>query len=241
MREKLQGIVIGITHHTEKLNIITVYSRNRGRLSFLSQRGSGKAAKLKEARILPLAVIETEFNFRPTVELHKLGSVGLLSVWQDLYFHPDKRNLAFFISEFLYKLLQVSAPDANLWDFIFNAISLLDGMKDGIPDFHVVFLASLLSFIGINPDLLDYKPGYFFDFRAGKFYEDPPFHHDFANMLDSEFIFKLLNLNFSHISHTGLDTPSRKKALEFLLKYYEIHFPGTSSLKSLDILQAIYS
>lgn len=241
MREKIRGIVISIVRHTEKINIVSLYTRERGRLSFLSPRGSGKAGKLRDARLLPMAVIESDINFNPNKELQRLGSFSLLSVWNDIYFHPMKRDITLFISEFLNRLLLASMADPKLWDYVYNTFKLLDRSETRLADFHIVFLLSLLSFTGIRPDIRSYHPGEVFDMRTGSFSSRIPLHNDWINPEDSEKILFLCRLNFSNIKALKLTNSQRKNILNYLLKYYEIHYPGTSSLKSLDILSELYS
>ena len=130
MTEKITAIVIDITRHNDKLNIVTLFTRSRGRISFLSPAGSGKMGRLRHSRLQPLAAIEADINFRQTAELQRLGTFALYTVWNNLYFDPVKRLVALFISEFLNKLLRATMPDEALWDFILNSISLLDNLPE---------------------------------------------------------------------------------------------------------------
>ena len=123
MTEKITAFVLDVTRHNDRHNVVTLYSRTRGRISFLSPCGSGKSGKLRQARLLPLAVIDADINFRQTSELQKLGAFSLHHVWSDIYFHPVKRLVALFLSEFLNRLLRASMPDEALWDYIFNSLS----------------------------------------------------------------------------------------------------------------------
>lgn len=133
MTEKITAIVIDITRHNDKLNIVTLFTRSRGRISFLSPAGSGKMGRLRHSRLQPLAAIEADINFRQTAELQRLGTFALYTVWNNLYFDPVKRLVALFISEFLNKLLRATMPDEALWDFILNSISLLDNLPGVSP------------------------------------------------------------------------------------------------------------
>lgn len=241
MREKLTGIVISVVKHTEKLNVITIYSRERGRLVFLSMRGGGRSAKMRDARLLPMSVVEADYNFRPNVELQKLGAFSLSVVWNDIYFNPVKRDIVFFISEFLTRLLQATMPNMPLWDYLRDSMALLDKMTTHLADFHVVFLSSLLSFVGIQPDVGSYTDGSYFDMRTGSFTQGMPFHKDFIKGAEARFAVTLTKLNFSNMRALKLSKSERRQVINYLLHYYEIHFPGTSSLKSLEILTELYS
>lgn len=241
MTEKFVGIVIDITRHSDRHNIVTLYTRTRGRLSFLSAAGGGKPGKLRQARLQPLAVIEGDMNFRQTAELQKLGTFSMHHVWGDIYFNPVKQMVALFLSEFLNKLLRATMPDENLWDYIFNSLMLFDNMKKKTADFHVVFLSSLLPFTGIQPDPEDYRPGCFLDMQSGTFVAVPPVHRDVLTGDEAAFAAKLCRINFSNAKALRLNGPLRLRIIDRLLHYYGIHFPGTANLKSLAVIHEVFS
>ena len=73
--EKIRGIVIDVIKHNDRHNVVTLFTRDRGRIAFLSPVGSGKSARMRNARLLPLSVIETDVNMRQNRELQLLGAV----------------------------------------------------------------------------------------------------------------------------------------------------------------------
>lgn len=240
MTEKFTAIVLDITRHNDKHNIVTVFSRTRGRIVFLSPCGSGKAAKMRQARLQPLAVIEGEMRFSQTAEIQKLGAFSLHDVWTDIYYHPVKRIVALFLSEFLNRLLKASMPDENMWDYIESSLRLFDGMAKGISDFHIAFMASLLPFAGIQPDASQYEEGMMFDLRAGTFTDNVPAHNDYLQGDEARFASIIGRINFANVRALRLDRTLRRTILAKLLAYYSIHFPGTSNLKSLEVIQDIF-
>lgn len=241
MTEKFIGIVIDITRHSDRLDIVTLFTRSRGRLSFLSPTGSGKSGKMRQSRLQPLAVIEGDFNFKATADLQRLGTFSMHRVWSDIYFNPIKQMITLFLSEFLNKLLRASMADENMWDYIFQSLVLLDGMDTHIADFHIVFLASLLPFAGIQPDIRSYSPGMVFDMQAGVFKTFPPLHRDYLSPDDTIMAAKLCKVDFYNVKALRLNGQLRLRILEGLLHYYGLHFPGTSRLKSLSVIHDVFS
>ena len=241
MTEKITGIVIDITRHSDKLSIVTLFTRTRGRLSFISPSGAGKAGRMRQTRLQPLAVIEADINFKPTSELQRLGNFNLSEVWTDLYFDPVKRTMALFLTEFLNRLLRATMPDENLWDYLLNSLRLFDRLRDGVADFHIAFLSSLLPFAGIQPDPSDYSEGAFFDMQAGRFSKIHPPHNDALSGEEARWAATLSRINFSNVRALRLNGGLRHNILEGILRYYAIHFPGTSNLKSLPVLHEIFS
>lgn len=241
MNEKIRGIVLDVTRHSDRLSIVTLYTRSRGRLAFLSPVGSGKAGRLRQARLQPLAVIEADINFKMNAELQKLGAFALEEVWCDIYFNPLKSMVSIFLSEFMTRLLRATMPDETLWDYIVNSLRYFDKTTGGMADFHIVFLSSLLPFVGIQPDASDYERGDFFDMQSGRFICERPPHSDFLEGEEAAFVVKLCKLNFSNAAVMRLDRGLRQRILNGLLRYYDIHFPGTSVLRSLPVLTEIMS
>lgn len=240
MTEKITGIVLDITRHSDKLSIVTLYTRSRGRLSFLSPVGSGKSARLRQARLQPLAVIDADIKFRNMAELQRLGAFSLNEVWSELYFDPVKRLIALFLAEFLNRLMRATMADVLMWDYICDSLRLLDRMNSGVADFHIAFLSSLLTFAGIQPDGRDYKPGMVFDMQAGVFSDRLPSHSDYLKGEEARFAAILSRINFTNVRALRLNGALRHTILEKLLRYYAIHFPGTANLRSLDVIHDIF-
>ena len=240
MREKIKGIVLGIRKHNETTDIVTVYSREYGRLVFLSSVSNSKGGKLRNARLQPLAMIEADIRFKSNSEFQRLGTFSWSEIWKDIYFHPIKQMIVIFLSEFLNRLLSARRKDETRWNYIHDSLLFLDSLKKNVNDFHIVFLSSLLPFMGIQPDLDSFHHGYFFDMRGGIFSEIRPLHNDFLDLQETAFTAFLLKLDFRNMRVLKLKAGQRHIILSQLLKYYEIHYPGTGNLKSLDILHSLF-
>ncbi|MDE6755048.1 MAG: DNA repair protein RecO [Muribaculaceae bacterium] len=237
MLEKISGIILDITPHSDRHNVVTVFTRSRGRMAFLSSAGGGKTGRMRNSRLQPLAVIDADINFKQNAELQKLGSFSLRHVWAGIYFHPLKAMVGLFLSEFLNRLLRASMSDEALFDYIERSLQFFDSLEENISDFHLTFMASLLPFMGIQPDISEWHDGVFFDFRSGNFSEMRPSHSDYLDNADSEWIVHLCNMNFDNMKDFGLTTELRRKLLNILLHYYSIHYLGADNIKSLKIIQ----
>lgn len=239
--ERIAGIVLDVKKHNDRNNIVTLYTRSRGRMTFVSPVGTGRSAAARYARLLPLSAIETDVNVRAGQELQRLGAVAPLAVWHDIYSNPAKQAIALFLSEFLNRLLRESAPDERMWDFIFNSIRLLDNMEKATANFHLAFLISLMPYSGIFPDTSGYEEGDSFDMRSASFEAFLPAHGDCLTGDEARAVVTLSRMTFYNARLFRLTPPQRTRALRQILKYYSIHYPGTSQLKSLDILTEIFS
>ena len=240
MREKITGLVLNVRKYNDRNNVVTIYSREHGRLSFLSASGSGKSSNARRARLQPLALIETETNLKASADLHRLGVVNMAQVWTDIYFHPVKRVIAMFISEFLYKLLHASMADEALFDFMVESFSLLDSMQENVADFHIPFLVSMLTYSGIQPDTSGYQPGHAFSFASGTFSPENSAISPFITGEEAAEIVTLTKIDFSNMKNLRLNSLNRRRILYTLLNYFSYHFPGLGSLKSPEVLREIF-
>ena len=240
MAEKITGIVLNVRNYNDRNHIVTLFTRERGRLSFISPIGSGKTSKMRRARLQPLALISTDLNYKPNAELQRLGSISPVAVWSDIYFHPAKRAMSLFISEFLYRLLNATMPDPQMFDFIVDSILLLDRMEKQVSDFHIPFLISLLSFSGIQPDISGYRKGYAFEFASGCFVPEFKALRPMLTGLEARYVSLMARINFSNIKYLRLTNAGRRQILYAILNYYSYHFPGLGSLKSPEVLREIF-
>lgn len=240
MSEKIRGIVLNVRKYNDRNCIVTLFTRERGRLAFISPLGSGKAANARRARLMPLSVVETELKFKPGAELQRLGSISVPMVWRDIYFHPAKRALAIFISEFLDRLLYTGMADEFLFNFLIDAFHLLDKLETGISDFHIPFLIRLLTFSGIQPDVSNFREGYVFEFASGTFVPEFEANGPIIHGKESRIIPVLSKIDFHNMKSLRLTAANRRQILYGLLNYYSFHFPGLGSLKSPEVLREVF-
>lgn len=240
MAEKINGIILNVRKYNDRNCIITLFTRERGRVACISPVGTGKASNARRARLQPLAVISTDLNFKAGSELQRLGSFTSNEVWSSLYFHPVKNAITLFISEFLYRLLNASMPDQQLYDFLIDSLRYLDTIKNHVEDFHIPFLVSLLSFSGIQPDASGYQPGYVFEFASGSFVPEFEAKHPVLAGEEAKSVNFVSRLNFSNMKSLRLTSVNRRQILYGLLNYYSYHFPGLGSLKSPEVLREIF-
>ncbi|MDE5878198.1 MAG: recombination protein O N-terminal domain-containing protein [Muribaculaceae bacterium] len=241
MLEKIQGIVVDIRRHNDRHNVVTLFTRQHGRIAFLSTAGSTPAARLKQARLYPLAIIETEVNFKKNRELQQLRSFQPILVADSLRFNPVKATVVMFVSEFLNHLLRTSPPDPAMWDYVANAISVFNASERGIGNFHLTLLVTLLPFMGIQPDLNQGESSGWFDMQGGVFTDSRPLHNNFIPPEESIFIPLISRMNFANYTHFRFNGAQRRMLLRRLLDYYALHLPGMNSLKSPDVLADIFS
>lgn len=237
--EKINGIVLEVRKHSDTNNIVTLYTRSRGRVAFISAAGNGRSARMRNARLQPLALIDTELSFNPNRELQRLGAINTPHSWQDIYFNPVKSTLTLFISEFLNRILRTTAPDPLMWDFIRNSILTLDESTGSLANFHIAFLVQLMSFAGIQPDLSRVSPLRSFSMEAGEYVDE--YRNGMIRQPEASALPVIARINFRNMHLYRLGSQARRQIVDGIIHYYGVHFPGSDNLKSLDILREIFA
>lgn len=237
--ERITGLVIDIIRYSDRHNIVTVYTRERGRMSFLSNVGTGKAARMRNTRLRPLSVVAADVDIRGNRELQRLGAVTPVCLWQDLYFNPVKVSIVMFLSEFLNAYLRQSDADAALWDFIVRSLEGIDLERGSVANRHLAFLIGLLPHAGIQPDLSG--RGRWFDMREGVVTDFIPLHHDVVTGDELQALRIISRMTAANCGRFRFSAPQRRRLLTGLLQYYSIHFPGLANLKSPSILAETFS
>ena len=244
MIEKIEGIVIGVVKHSDRHNVVTLYTRTRGRVSFLSSASKGKVGKMRSARIMPLAYIAADVKFSGSRDLQMLPAVAPVRVWHTLYFSPVKSSLVFFLAEFLNNLLRNYPTDEQLWLFIRDSICFLDETDERkLANFHIAFLVRMLPFLGINPPVDSYKKGDYFNMEKADFLASPIIRNSPNLLLPAEAAFLPLLERISLANHHRFrfDSETRARILNLLLRYYSLHLSLPPKLKTLPILNTLFS
>lgn len=239
--ERLQAIVLGQTPHSDRHKVVILFTRTHGRVALLASAGKGRSARMRNARLAPLSMIETDVNFHPGRELQFLGEVAFMRQWRELYLDPAKSAVSFFLAEFLNAYLRESPPDARLWDHTASALEQFDRRQKGTANFHIAFLINFLDYAGVRPDISAWRPGAWFDMRGGAMSLLPPGHRDSLAPEEAAKLPLLSRMTLANMHAFRFNGTQRCRILEGLLRYYSIHFPGLNNLKSPEVLAEVFS
>ena len=245
MKEKISAIVLSSIKHSDRHNVTSVYTREKGRMALLTPAGTSRKGRQSTPRMLPLGVFEAQISTSATRELNLPSSVTPIRIWRSIYYDPLKSSVAFFLSEFLNKLLRDSPPEPHIWDFIVNSTDLFDSDSNApsIANFHIAFLIGMAHLMGIYPDISDYTEGMEFDMKAGgmvlPFYSLSP-KGTRIDAQRSSILPKILRMNFMNSRVFKFSGKERSELLDYILKYFGCHFPGCDNLKSLEVLKEIF-
>ena len=164
---KGRGIVLHTLKYGDTSMVAYLLTDVGGRRSYMVQgvrSRSGRGSKL--ALFQPMFPVEFEGLESPRQQMDRFKEVRAGFVLQSLPFDVRKSTMALFMAEVLYRLVRESEPNRPLFDFVWGSAEALDAMDEGVPNFHLWFLANLSRLLGFRPGN-DYTPGAWFDIREG--------------------------------------------------------------------------
>ncbi len=240
MHKTLHCIALRTIKYNERNNILTVYSLEAGRVSLLTSAGAGKEASRRRAITMPMSVFRCEVDMRPGREIYNMREPQSCIALHGVHAHPVKSAIAMFLAELLAAVLKESQEDKALFAFLTDAIERLDASHHGVANFHIAFLYQLGQYVGIEPDISTYMPGRTFDMREGIFRVSPPLHSHYLDGNDSAVLATLSRISWQNAHAYRFSRTERQRVLQLILDYYTLHYESLASLRSLDVLRALF-
>lgn len=220
MLHKLRAIVLHSIRYGESGIITQTYTSSHGRLSFLIHGVRKKKSKFRAYLFQPLSILDMEAYIKDNRDLQKIKDVRPAFTLNQLHSDIRRSTIAVFIGEVLTRALRESDVNHPLFHYLENAVQMLDIGKQGISNFHLVFLMQLTKFTGIFP--VNHE-----EFRAYR--------------TQSGFnLEELLEYSLSDIAELRIDSLTRNEVLDQLLLFYRTHMEGFGNVKSLEILREVF-
>ncbi len=240
MYEKFKGIVLNTIRYSDKHNIVHIYTDGRGLMSFAVPQGKTSAARMRNAMLMPLSLIDLEAGVRHGRELSILREVRRNYPLATLYSDPIKNAIALFISELLAHVIQEPEGNDPLFRYIEQSVQLLEQMPGQIANFHICFLYHLGAHLGIQPNVDSYRKGYWFDMTEGVFVPGAVRGHMHLQPDEAQVIYLLSRMTFSNMSVFRFNREERNRMLDLIISYYRLHNAAIGTLRSPDILKQLF-
>jgi DNA repair protein RecO (recombination protein O) len=222
MLNKTQAIVLHTIKYRESSIIAHLYTKDFGRQSYMVQGVRSKRSKLHFNNFQPLSILDLQVDHKPTRELQRIRELKLRNPYHQMHTNIVKNSIALFIGEVLYRILRDTEGNAPLFEYIENAIQILDISEEGYTNFHLVFLIQFTRFIGIYPERKE---------------ELDNFQPEQAGMK----VHDLVLYSLKDLEKLKVSTLQRKVLLDALINYYYYHIEGMGKVSSLKVLHEVFS
>ena len=234
-----KAIVLSSLKYSDSSLIVKCYTFEEGAKSYLV-RGILKAKKggLKVAYFQPLNQLKMVVNHNNKGALNSIKEVHITYPYKSIYTNIVKQSIVLFLSEILSHCIQEEEENTALFDYLETAFIWLD-VHDQIADFHLLFLLNLTRFLGFYPDISDSdRSG--FNLLEGNF-TNASYQKNVITGNDFYKFKKLLGIDFDDINKVFFNKKERQSLLKIIIQYFELHFDGFRTPKSLQILESVFN
>jgi DNA repair protein RecO (recombination protein O) len=238
-----KGIVLRTIKYGETSVITTIFTELFGIQSYLVNgvRSTGKS--VKSHYFQPASLLELQVYHNELKNLQRIKEISWNILYQKIFSNVPRNAVALFMVELLLKSLKQPEKNLELYDFCETAFTELDSSESSIvSNFPILFSLQLIQHLGFRIHDNFSGENVRFNLLDGNFT-----HMNIENeyLLDfdlsrriSDFL-KMKHLNA--LSSMKLNKNIRKSILDAIAKYYLIHLPDFSPLKTLPVLHEVFS
>ncbi len=241
MLHKTRGIVFQVTNFGESSVVVKIYTELFGLQGFIVNSVRKKNAKVKQNVLHPLSLVDLVVYHKERKGLHRVAEVRSNPTLQNIPFHIVKNSVTLFLNEVLCKSIKEEEPNQQLFDFLFHSIQLLDLQSPMNNDFHLCFLVQLTKYLGFFPAENFSGEEKIFNLREGVFQSDIPGHMNYMDAIQSEIFASLLQSSLNFSAHLSVPLAQRRMLIEKILDYYRLHLTAFTEVKSLRVLEEVWS
>ncbi|GHV01298.1 DNA repair protein RecO [Bacteroidia bacterium] len=237
---KERGIVLHSIRYGESGLVVYLLTRGHGRMTYMVGGVRSASSKGNKAAFFqPMFPVEFEGLERPGAEMHRMRDLRSPAVLRSVPFDSRKSAITLFMAEVVYRLVREVEPNAPLYDFLESSVLALDGMEEGIANFHLWFLVRLSAFIGFHPGN-EYLDGGWFDIAEGLFSARAPSHALALAPRNAELLHLMMEADAAALAAIPLSGQRRSEFLTGMLAYLGYHLDAVHNIRSVEILKEIF-
>lgn len=203
-----------------------------------SKKGSTKFAFFQPAAILEMEVYHNEFKQLNRVKEYKWGYL-----YQTIFSDVLKNAVASYMVELLYKCLKQPEGNSSLFAFIEDCFMALDSCSDKVmANFPIFFSVHLSYFFGFLPRYISahnlVEGALLFDIEEGVFTNQQLFHNLYLEKDATIILAEILKVRHAfELDEINTNATTRRKILEMLETYYNLHIQDFGKMKTLPVLR----
>jgi len=229
-----KAIVLQSIKYQEKSLIVKCFTEKEGINTFFVKNAFSKSKSQSISYFQPLTLLNISYKEKKNNQLTYFSSLSLHYSYVSLHTDFNKSMVVMFLTEVLNQVLKDEQHRENLYTYLEKSFIWFD-TAEWNPDFHIYFLFQLTKYLGFYPDDSHTKDLYF-DKREGCFKND--YNPDCLNE-DETLSFKK-GLNITLTKPSGLNGSERKKILDLLLGYFQLHTHQSRQIHSLQVMNELF-
>jgi DNA repair protein RecO (recombination protein O) len=222
MLHKTRGIVFRFTKYGETSIIVNIFTELFGLQGYIVNGVRSKSSKSRMALFQPLTPLDMVVYHRANANLNRIKEMKCLHPFHSIQTDVKKSAISIFINEVLNKTVKEESHAQEVFDFLFDAVCVLDGMKDTYENFHLMFMLKLSRYLGFGAQNINEVLG--------------------VRVTDKETEDALKKLMLSdYREHVNISNDQRRIILELILKFYSDHIDTFGEMRSVQILKEVVS
>ncbi len=238
MLVKTKGVVLQSVGYSDTSLIVKIFTEALGLQSYMVKGVRSAKSKQKSAYFQPLSLVDMIVYHKENRQLHSIKEIRAAYAYKNIPFNIQKQTVLLFIDEILYKTLREEGANTELFSFIYNSLHWFDLEEKDFLNFHIFFLMQLTRYLGFYPKTTSVSPDYF-DLQEGIFVQRQPVHSYFISQKELSDFRLFLRQSIEAVKKIPLGTARRRRLLDILITYFQLHLPGMGSIKSIDVLTTI--
>jgi DNA repair protein RecO len=237
---KTRGLVLSTINYNDKYVLTQLFTESFGRVTYMVSKARGRNSKVPKSLFSPLAILDLEVEHQASRDIQRIREARIDAYSYGISADMSKTSMAFFLSEFLSRVLRDTNDSQLLFSFLEQSVQILEITDKSIANFHLVFMLKLSHFLGFYPNLEDYAENNIFDMINGEFVMSQPLHKHFLNRADSKTLSMLARISYENMHHFVFSRQGRINIINKILEYYRLHLYDFPALKSLDVLHELF-
>ncbi|MDD2386002.1 MAG: DNA repair protein RecO [Bacteroidales bacterium] len=242
MNTKTQAIVLSKIKYSDASYIVNLFTEKLGKVAVFVRISNSKAKdKVKPALFFPLNIVEIELNLKTTRNIQTLKYCNFVETINNICTDVYKASVAQFIAEVILKTLKDEQTDMIFYDYLKSIILQLNKQTGLTQNMHLVFLKEYAKILGfqITNNHSELTP--YFNLREGMFLPSYTTVEESLDIELSSVLSDLLTINLNSLGQFNVNYAIRKKLLASLILYYGLHIENLPEIKSLKVLNEVFT
>lgn len=239
MLRKTRGIVLHVTDYAETSLVVKIYTEDFGLQSYLINGVRKQKSKFKNNLFQPLNLVDLVAYHKEGQGLKRISEISVSPQFTSIPYDIVKSSVAIFLNEVIYRSIREEEKNKSLFDFLHNAIQILDLRTVDCSSFHLCFMIQFTRYLGFFPNGNYYEDQSIFNLQEGIFQLNTPPHPHFLNNHLSKYLYQLMQCSFENYHLAEINHSQKKELLNALVTYFELHHTHGTSLKSHHILHEV--
>ncbi len=237
---KTRAIVLKVVKYSETSLVVKMYTEQFGLRSFLIRSVRKKHPKNSPNLFQPLSLIEIVFLNKGNTGLVIPKEVTSLYHFKAIPFDVIKSSMILFLNELIYRSIREEEHNQEFFEFLFDSVIYFDTTETKISNAHIIFALQLTKHLGFFPYGEFSSGSPYFLLREGTFNKFTPENDFYLNQSESELLDALLKISIEDSHTLELSSAKRKRILEIIILYYQLHLIGFGDIKSLEVLSQLF-